>query len=284
MTQAWDEIVSGGPEEERVWELFHENSKTHRLSDAPDDAHTAAVMRDLWEDLPYAGADAVRLPGLALPPTPIGDAILERRTATTFGNAPISLQDLASLLTGGYGATERASVVGNRRFRTVPSAGALYPLELYVFVRAVTGIEPGLYHFQATAGLLQRLRLLPDEELASAFVQSDVINSAAAVILITAVFQRTTFKYGERGYRFILIEAGHVAQNIDLIASALHLPAANVGGFFDRELETLLDIDGVEQSLVYAVAIGSNTSSAFRPTSTSSSPSKARPNSSSSRA
>jgi len=85
-----------------------------------------------------------------------------------------------------------------------------------------------------------------------------VIGSAAAVILITAVFQRTTFKYGERGYRFALIEAGHVAQNIDLVAGALHLPAANLGGFFDRELEALLDIDGVEQSLVYAVALGSN--------------------------
>jgi SagB-type dehydrogenase family enzyme len=258
MTQRWDEIVSGGPEEERVWELFHENSKTHRLSDAPDDAHVAAVMRDLWEDLPYAGTAAVRLPGLALPPTPISEAILERRTDTTFGTAPISLRDLSSLLTAGYGAIERPSVIGNRRFRTVPSAGALYPLELYSFVRAVTGVEPGLYHFQAAAGLLQRLRSLPDEELARTFVQPDMIGSAAAVILITAVFQRTTFKYGERGYRFVLIEAGHVAQNIDLIATALHLPAANLGGFFDSELETLLDIDGVEQSLVYAVAIGSN--------------------------
>ncbi len=85
-----------------------------------------------------------------------------------------------------------------------------------------------------------------------------MIEAAAAVILITAVFQRTTFKYGERGYRFALIEAGHVAQNIDLVASALGLPAANLGGFFDRELEMLLDVDGVEQSLVYAVAIGSD--------------------------
>ena len=88
-------------------------------------------------------------------------------------------------------------------------------------------------------------------------MQPDVIESAAAVILITAVFQRTTFKYGERGYRFALIEAGHVAQNIDLIAGALRLPAANLGGFFDREVEALLDVDGVEQSLVYAVAVGS---------------------------
>jgi SagB-type dehydrogenase family enzyme len=258
MKETWDEIVGAEPEEERIWELFHENSKTHRLSDVPDDTQVAAAMLGLWEDLPYAGTDAIRLPGLAVPPIPVDKAILERRTDTRFGTAPIALQDLSSLLTGGYGATERPSAVGNRRFRTVPSAGALYPLELYANVRAVTGVEPGLYHFQATAGLLQRVRPLPDEELVPAFVQPEVIGSAAAVILITAVFQRTTFKYGERGYRFTLIEAGHVAQNIDLIASVLHLPAANLGGFFDRELEALLDIDGVEHSLVYAVAIGSN--------------------------
>ncbi len=152
MTRTWDDIVSGEPEEERVWELFHESSKTHRFSDAPDDAQVAAVMLDLWEDLPYAGSEAVPLPGLRLPPVPLGEAILSRRTQTAFGPAPVSLRDLSSLLTGGYGATERPSAVGDRRFRTVPSAGALYPLELYVHVRAVTGLEPGLYHFQGTPG------------------------------------------------------------------------------------------------------------------------------------
>jgi SagB-type dehydrogenase family enzyme len=192
-----------------------------------------------------------------VPPLPLAEAILERRTESAFGPDPIGLQDLSSLLIGGYGATERPSGVGDRRLRMVPSAGALYPLELYVHVRAVTGLEPGLYHFQATCGLLQRLSPLPAEDIARAFVQPHVIASAAVVILITAVFRRTTFKYGERGYRFALIEAGHVAQNIDLVATALRLPAANLGGFFDRELESFLDIDGVEQSLVYAVAIGS---------------------------
>jgi SagB-type dehydrogenase family enzyme len=258
MTQPWDEIVAGEPEEERVWELFHENSKSHRLSGATDDAQVAAAMLRLWEDLPYEGSDAVPLPGLALPPVPLGEALLARRTDTAFGTAPLSLAELSSLLTGGYGATERGSAVGRRRFRTVPSAGALYPLELYVHVRAVTGLEPGLHHFQAAAGRLQRLGPLDDERLAGAFVQQDVVGAAAAVILMTAVFGRTTFKYGERGYRFALLEAGHVAQNVDLVASALGLPAANLGGFFDRELEALLDLDGVEQSLLYAVAVGSS--------------------------
>jgi SagB-type dehydrogenase family enzyme len=256
MTEAWDRIVDDEPEEERLWELFHENSKTHRFSAVPADEEVAAAMLGLWEDLPYPGAAVVPLTGLDLPPLTLADAILGRRTDTVFGPAPISLPDLSSLLTGGYGATARASVVGDRRFRTVPSAGALYPLELFVHARAVEGLEPGLYHYQAVAGALQRLRPLDTVELARTFVQPDVAETAAAVILITAVFARTTFKYGERGYRFALIEAGHVAQNVDLVASALGLAAANVGGFFDREVEALLELDGVEQSVVYAVAVG----------------------------
>ena len=144
MTEAWDRIVGDEPEEERLWELFHENSKTHRLSDVSAYEEVAAAMLELWDDLPYPGAEAVPLPGLDLPPVPLGEAILGRRTDTAFRTAPISLAQLASLLTGGYGATARASAVGDRRFRTVPSAGALYPLELYVHVRAVDGLDPGL--------------------------------------------------------------------------------------------------------------------------------------------
>src|SRR3954468_66447 len=179
MSRGWDEMAGAEPEEDRLWELFHENSKTHRRSDVPDDTHVGAVMLDLWEDLPYAGTAAVPLPALQVPPVPLAEVIRERRTETAFARDPVALQDLSSLLIGGYGATERPSAVGNRRFRTVPSAGALYPLELYVYVRAVTELEPGMYHFRAAAGELQRLRAVTDEELASAFVQPDVIRAAA---------------------------------------------------------------------------------------------------------
>src|SRR3954454_2785797 len=107
MSRGWDEIVGAEPEEDRVWELFHENSKTHRRSHVPDDTHVAAVMFDLWEDLPYAGTTAVPLPELQVPPLPLADAIRERRTDTAFARDPVVLQDLSSLLIGGYGATER---------------------------------------------------------------------------------------------------------------------------------------------------------------------------------
>lgn len=255
----WAAIVDGDPDEqERVWELFHENSKTHRFSETLDDAAVAALMVELWEDLPYPSAEPVELPPASLPRAALADAMLARRTATSFGSGPVTLEPLSSLLAAGYGTTNRPSAVGERRFRTVPSAGALYPLELYVHARAIVGLDPGLYHFQATRHRLQRLRAAADDQLVATFVQPDLIGAAAAVVLITAVFARGTFKYGERGYRFALIEAGHVAQNINLVAAALGLGSTNVGGFFDRELEGLLGIDGVGHSLLYAVALGSN--------------------------
>lgn len=259
MSRLWDEIVDGEPEDERLWEIYHENSKTSRVSGIPDDNAVAAHMLELWEELPYPGADAIELPAPSPLAMPLAEAIRTRRTQIAFGSEPLALGDLSALLRAGYGVSPRPSAVGERSFRTVPSAGALYPLELYVHAGAVAGLEPGLYHFRAKNAQLQRLRTLHPPQLAAAFVQSDVVETAAAVLVVTAAFLRTTFKYGERGYRFALIEAGHVAQNVDLAAAALSLPAANLGGFFDRELEALLELDGVESSVLYAIAVGSRT-------------------------
>jgi SagB-type dehydrogenase family enzyme len=252
----WDELAAAEPDADALWELFHENSKTHWFSDARADEEIVQGMLGLWEELPYVGAEQVALPQPSLPSLPLRDAIEQRRTASSFGGGPIGLGGLASILHAAYGVTDRASAVGPRRFRTVPSGGALYPLELYVYSRAVAGLARGLYQYAATAGALRRIADAPSDTFARAFVQPDLIAAAAAVVLVTAVFQRSIFKYGERGYRFVLIEAGHVAQNVDLAATALHFGVANIAGFFDREVEALLELDGVDQSVVYAIALG----------------------------
>jgi len=254
----WEQICLSEPEDERVWELYHENSKTHRFSSGPADAEAVAVMLRLSEDLEYAGMEAVDLPELDLPPAPLREAILGRRTPLSFADRPLALGDLSCLLQAGYGTVPRPSVVGQRVFRTVPSGGALYPLEIYVYARSVADLDEGLYHFRATRPAVQRLETPTTVDLiAPMFVQPDLIRTAGAVIFVTAVFERSTFKYGERGYRFALLEAGHVAQNISLTATVLGGAAVPLGGFFDREVEELLAIDGVEHSMLYAVAVGS---------------------------
>jgi SagB-type dehydrogenase family enzyme len=88
-------------------------------------------------------------------------------------------------------------------------------------------------------------------------MQPAVVLNASLVIFITALFERSVFKYGDRGYRYSLIEAGHIGQNLDLVCAALRLACLNIGGFFDRRVDELLELDGVSHSTIYSVAIGS---------------------------
>ena len=88
-------------------------------------------------------------------------------------------------------------------------------------------------------------------------VQPDIAYGASLIVFITSIFERSIFKYGDRGYRFILLEAGHVAQNINLVSNALGLGSVNIGGYFDREIDDLLGLDGVAHSTIYMIAIGS---------------------------
>ncbi|HSP73132.1 MAG TPA: SagB/ThcOx family dehydrogenase, partial [Gaiellaceae bacterium] len=129
---------------------------------------------------------------------------------------------LSTLLDSAYGV--RTTAAGARR--TVPSGGALYPLELYAVCASVEGAPRGLLHYDPFAHRLEQLTTgdaLAD--LAAALVDPAPLEQAALALVVTAVLWRTRFKYGARGYRFALVEAGHVAQNVLLAAAALRLPA-----------------------------------------------------------
>jgi SagB-type dehydrogenase family enzyme len=247
------------PEEERLWELYHESSKIGLFDLPPSDEQVLAAIADLWESLPYDTRPAIELPDPLPLPAPL-DGVLERRaSARRLEAEPQSLAALSTLLHYAYGVThDRRSEGFPRPFRAAPSAGALYPLELYLFCPAVTELEPALYHYDAVGHRLHTLRPVARDEVASAVVQPELVNGSALVVFLTAVFERTTFKYRERGYRFALLEAGHVAQNLDLVATALGLGAVNLGGFFDRRVDALLGIDGVDHSTLYLTAIGAS--------------------------
>lgn len=248
-----------------LWELFHENSKTsrHELNVGTrrraTDAEVVATMRRLRTTKAYRDMPAVALPR-GFPPAErdLDGAMLARETALAFGPGLLALGELAKVLFMAYGITrDNADTDFPRPFRTVPSGGALYPLELYVAAGAVDGLDPGLYHYDTDAHALVRLRRGPPlAGLAGAFVQSQLVEQAAAVLLVTAVLLRSTFKYGDRGYRFILIEAGHLAQNACLCAGGLGLATAPLGGFFDRDVDRHLRLDGLNESCIYALALG----------------------------
>ena len=121
---------------------------------------------------------------------------------------------------------------------------------------AVNGVERGVYHFHPFRPRLHRLAPLDWTAVRAALVAPDLLERTAALLVVTAMFSRTRFKYGSRGYRFALLEAGHLVQNALLAATDLDLPALPVGGFFDRQLDAIVGADSLEEASVYAVALG----------------------------
>ncbi|MEM0202814.1 MAG: SagB/ThcOx family dehydrogenase [Archaeoglobaceae archaeon] len=175
--------------------------------------------------------------------------LAERRSIREYSNEPLTIQELSQLLWSAQGITDP------RGFRTAPSAGALYPLEVYVVVGRVEGVKPGVYRYVPQNHEIVRV-LEGDvrEELSTSAVGQKWVKDAAIDIVITAVYERTTSKYGERGIRYVHFEVGHVAQNVLLQATALDLGAVPVGAFYDEKVKKLLNLS-IEEPL-YIIAIG----------------------------
>jgi SagB-type dehydrogenase family enzyme len=203
-------------------------------------------------------------PSIALPTelTPLHlsleEAITMRHSTRNMIPAPFPLKDLATLFHYAYGVT-RLNIGTNypRPFRTVPSGGALYPLELFFYSSHIEDQPAGLYHYNPAKNVIRRIREENlSDSIANLLVQPEIAEQASLIIFITAMFERSTFKYGDRGYRFVLLEAGHVAQNFNLVASGLGLGCLNIGGYFDKRTNELLELDGLTQSAIYLLAVG----------------------------
>jgi SagB-type dehydrogenase family enzyme len=204
-------------------------------------------------------APAIRLPAPRPPSVSLADAIAGRFSCRRFAASPIGLGDLATLLATAYGVRGRVVLVEQEFLeRPVPSGGGLYPLELYVLARNVDGLETGAFHYAALAHAVEPVRVLPLPEpfLAELFLGQPYAASGAAIVILTAVVERSLWKYGDRGYRYILLEAGHAAQNLNLMAIALGLGSCNLGGFFDDDLAGLLGLDDESEIPLYGIALG----------------------------
>jgi SagB-type dehydrogenase family enzyme len=232
--------------------LFHLNSEPWKNVAAYNDPHGHMEFKSVGSP-----EDAVALPPPE--PSPLLELAAHRQSCRDFLPQNIELSQLAALLDTGYGITGmRAWPDGRLVFsRTVPSAGGLYPLELYVACERVAGIGGGIHHFNA-----RERRLEPMPQPASlAAMMADLMNqryleNASAMIFITAVLRRTLRKYGSRGYRYVLMESGHVAQIICLRATELGLATLCVGGFSDHAINKMLKLDGYREAAIYAVAVG----------------------------
>lgn len=250
--------------EHPLWEVFHESSKW-KPSDWAEVSRRAAAHARAGEPAP---ARPRRGPLLTLPVPASGagmgvglDAALRRRrSAREFAGLPLDLEEAGTLLWAAAGMIA-AGGSGLHARRTVPSAGACYPIDAYFwFPSPPGGVHPGPYYYDANAHSAALVTLDPPEsslsDLLTASAFPALIEHAGLLIVLAGVFARTTDKYGARGYRFVLLEAGHAAQNIYLAAAALGLGAVALGGLDDAMLDALLGLDGARTSVLYAVAVG----------------------------
>lgn len=186
------------------------------------------------------------------------EAIKKRSSKREIKEGKIDMDELSLLLKYSCGLTHQTDEGAQRRAQ--PSGGARYPIETYcLIVQPGEGLKPGLFHYQVKEHQLETLwqKEFTKEDL-DKIATYDFVKGSSLLFFFTAVFWRTQNKYGERGYRFILQESGHIAQNIHLISEALKLKCCALGGFrvSDEQIESLLDIDGVNESLIYTLVIG----------------------------
>lgn len=183
--------------------------------------------------------------------TSIEAALLARRSIREYAPQPLTLAELGQLLWAAQGITG-----ANDRYRTAPSAGALYPLELYVFVGDVDGLEAGVYHYAPASHELARHQATADRAaLTEAALDQDWIAEGPVVLVVSAVYHRTTKKYGARGEQYVHMEAGHAAQNVALQAGALELGTVTVGAFDVAAVRRVVGLTDDETPL-YLMPVG----------------------------
>jgi SagB-type dehydrogenase family enzyme len=182
------------------------------------------------------------------------DAIRRRRSVRDFSGKVMTQEELSRLLnlTGGINS-ERWGY----RLRAAPSAGALYPIEVYPVIHRVEGLQAGLYHYSVLDHALELLKIGDFRgEITRHGLMQGFLGQANLVLIFTASFQRLRWKYQERSYRYALLEAGHLGQNVYLSATSMAMGACAVGAFLDDDLNTMLGVDGQYEAAIYMLAVG----------------------------
>jgi len=180
----------------------------------------------------------------------IEETLLRRRSIREYQDVPLTLTDVSQLLWAAQGITDPAG------FRTAPSAGATYPLEVYLVVGDVKNLSAGVYRYEPREHMLiQVLKGDRREELSHAALGQEWVRKGAISIVFTAIYERTTGRYGDRGIRYAHMEVGHAGQNVHLQAVSLNLGTVVVGAFHDEEVKRILNLPVNERPL-YIMPVG----------------------------
>lgn len=179
----------------------------------------------------------------------------QRRSRRIYKDAsPLTLGILAALLWATQGITEK---YGETLFRTAPSAGGLFPIETYLNIRLVEGLKAGIYHFRPGEFDLEFLKKGEFSKiLAEACLGQGIVATAQVTFIWSAVLARGKWKYRQRAYRYIYLDAGHICQNLYLAAETLGLGACAVGAFFDDDINEIIGLDGTDETIIYMATVG----------------------------
>lgn len=228
---------------------YHNMDQSAQMKGAPPPPLEEPVVK---------GCASIDLPSIAdIDINEIGlhQAINQRRSVREYSRTPLRLDELSLLLWCTQGVRE---IYPGATLRTVPSAGARHAFETYLLINNTEGLQPGLYRFLAVEHQLALLS--SDENMAGRITEScfgqGFVGASAATFIWTAVAYRMCWRYGERGYRYLHLDAGHACQNLYLAAQAVDCGVCAIAAFDDDNLNRTLGVDGVEQFAIYVAAVG----------------------------
>lgn len=219
----------------------------------------AAPVGDAQEGIFYKGYSRftkVSLPSpLSHSPQSLQKIIFERRSERTFSrDAPLDIAEVSRILSGLQITSSGPSPFDARR--GYPSAGSCYPLEVYLLPIRVKGLKRHLYHYHVRTHSLEELWPITSKDFKSCFPEDPWCSAAGVVVILTACHTRGYLRFLERAYQFCLLEAGHAAQNVHLLATAEGLNSCSYGAFHDQPLMRFLDINPNEEFPVSTIFIG----------------------------
>lgn len=234
-----------------IGERFHEETKLTWFRALMDTLTPKPAYPPFKE---YKGKK-IRLPEPSFKGLTLEDAILKRRSVREYTARPLTQAEVSQLLFAAQGVT--GEMYGTL-LRTAPSAGALYPFEVYMVVNNVDGLKKGVYHYSVRD---HSVVLIKEGDFGNSTMngalRQEMMRDAGVVFALCAVFDRVMSKYGERGYRYAYIEAGHISQNIYLQATSLGLGSVVVGAFVDDDINGVIGVDGEREAVISLHAVGS---------------------------
>ena len=184
----------------------------------------------------------------------ISEILSTRKSIRSFSNRTITTNEFAFLL---WASTGIQRTEQGYKFRTAPSAGALYPIETYVLVNRVDSVMKGLYHYSIEEHTLEELKLGDfGDKLSDAALGQEMVAKAPVVFIWSAIFERSKWKYRQRAFRYVYLDAGIVGENLALAATGIGLGTCQIGAFFDDEVNQILGLDGITESAIYLSIAG----------------------------